>query len=75
MTMGTDGMGDVMMMGAPKNSIPMSGAEGPFGTISMGGMFTVIKVRESVTDADAGWYSHPEGSVAKKVAKDEIPSL
>jgi hypothetical protein len=33
----------------------------------MGGMFSVVKVREglSATDyADPGWYEHPEGTVA-----------
>jgi manganese oxidase len=68
MTMGQDGMGDMadMKMGVPKNSIPMSGGTGPFGTITMGGMFTILKVRESLTsyDADPGWYKNPAGTVA-----------
>jgi FtsP/CotA-like multicopper oxidase with cupredoxin domain len=68
MTMGQDGMGDMadMKMAVPKNSIPMMGAQGPFGTITMGGMFTLIKVREGLTDyeKDPGWYAHPKGTVA-----------
>lgn len=68
MTMGQDGMGDMadMKMAVPKNSIPMGGGTGPFGTITMGGMFTILKVRESLTsyDADPGWYKNPAGTVA-----------
>lgn len=65
MTMGETGMGDMMMMKQPRNSISMRGGEGPFGTIDMGGMFTVVKVRDKLTaDNAAGWYQHPEGSVA-----------
>src|SRR5450432_2319095 len=43
MAMGNSGMGDMMQMGSPTNSIPMSGGDGPFGTIDMGGMFTIVK--------------------------------
>ena len=46
MTMGGTGMGGMAMMGmpVPKNSIPMGGGTGPFATIDMGGMFTILKV-------------------------------
>jgi hypothetical protein len=67
MTMGTRGMGDMgdMKMPIPPNSLPMRGAPGPFGYIDMGGMFTVLKVRDKPSDADAaGWYKHPQGTVA-----------
>jgi hypothetical protein len=31
----------------------------------MGGLFTILKVREGITDyRDPGWYRHPEGTVA-----------
>jgi hypothetical protein len=43
---------------------------GPFGPIQMGGMFTVIKVREGLAAndyRDPGWYEHPEGTVAHEV--------
>jgi len=31
----------------------------------MGGMFTVLKIREGITSyEDPGWYKHPEGTVA-----------
>ena len=48
MTMGENGMGDMgeMQMPVPKNSIPMLMGKGQFGMIDMGGMFTVVKVRE-----------------------------
>lgn len=65
MTMGETGMGDMMMMKQPRNSISMHGGEGPFGAIEMGGMFTTIKVRDKLTAENAaGWYAHPEGTVA-----------
>jgi hypothetical protein len=68
MTMGTRGMGGMgeMEMPIPKNSLPMKGAQGPFGYIDMGGMFTILKVRENPDAADAtGWYQHPSGTVAQ----------
>ena len=67
MTMGQHGMGDMaeMQMRVPKNSIPMLGGPGPFGSITMGGMFTVFKVREKLEgDGDPGWYDNPPGTVA-----------
>ena len=38
--------------------IPMVGGAGPFGTITMGGMFTILKVRENLAsyDKDPGWF-------------------
>ncbi len=67
MTMGTRGMGNMgqMKMPIPPNSTPMRGAPGPFGYIDMGGMFTVVKVRENPDTADPnGWYEHPAGTVS-----------
>ena len=67
MTMGQDGMGDMGEMGmpVPRNSLPMTGAPGPFSYIGMGGMFTILKVREGLTSYDdPGWYAHPKGTVA-----------
>lgn len=68
MTMGTTGMGGMgeMKMPIPNNSLPMRGAPGPFGYIDMGGMFTILKVRDDPSAPDAmGWYKHPEGTVAR----------
>lgn len=68
MPMGQTGMGNMMDMGRPKNTLPMMTGTGPFGPIEMGGMFTVLKVREGITTyEDPGWYKHPEGTVARKV--------
>jgi manganese oxidase len=78
MTMGHTGMdmgrmAEVMPM--PANSIPMKGAMGPFGDyISMGGMFTIIKVRDRLEsyDKDPGWYRHPPGTVALKASAADL---
>lgn len=75
MTMGQDGMGDMgdMGMAVPKNSIPMVGGKGPFGTITMGGMFTLLKVRDGLTRYDdPGWYAHPPGTVASLATPTEL---
>ncbi len=67
MTMGHDGMGamDEMRMAVPSNSLPMRSTPGPFGAIGMGGMFTVVKVRDHVdADTAASWFRHPAGTVA-----------
>jgi FtsP/CotA-like multicopper oxidase with cupredoxin domain len=53
----------------PENTLPMMTGDGPFGPIEMGGMFTVVKVRDGIDSyADPGWYAHPDGTVARKVA-------
>jgi manganese oxidase len=68
MAMGEAGMGGMMDMSRPRNTLPMMTGEGPFGPIEMGGMFTVLKVREGLTSYDdPGWYKYPEGTLAKKV--------
>ena len=75
MTMGQDGMGEMGMMGmaVPGNSIPMVGAHGPFDYITMGGMFSIVKIREQLTRyADPGWYQHPAGSVADLAGAAEL---
>ncbi len=67
MTMGTQGMGGMgdMPMDVPENSAPMRGGRGPFGSIDMGGMFTLLKVRDDPSTADPdGWYRNPRGTVA-----------
>ena len=68
MAMGTAGMGDMMKMGTPKNTLPMMTGDGPFGPIEMGGMFTVLKVRDGIKSyEDPGWYKNPPGTVAHKL--------
>ncbi|MBL8767596.1 MAG: copper oxidase [Planctomycetes bacterium] len=54
----------------PKNSIAMLGGSGPFGFVTMGGMVTTLKVRDTLVEGqDPGWYEHPPGTVAD-VASD-----
>jgi FtsP/CotA-like multicopper oxidase with cupredoxin domain len=77
MTMGESGMGGhaehMQHMQIPKNSIPMLGAPGPYGYIDMGGMFTILKVRDELeTYADPGWYVPPAGTVAGEAAAEEM---
>ena len=75
MTMGSDGMGDMgdMGMAVPKNSIPMLGGKGPHDYITMGGMFTILKVRENLTSYDdPGWYENPPGTQADVASKEDL---
>ncbi|MDB6111267.1 MAG: multicopper oxidase protein [Pedosphaera sp.] len=75
MTMGETGMAEMGEMGmpVPKNSIPMVGGQGPFDYISMGGMFTTLKVREGITSyEDPGWYQHPPGTVADVATVEDM---
>ena len=72
MAMGTDGMGMMaeMEMPLPDNTLPMMTGFGQFGPIEMGGMFTVMKVREGLAAGDyqdPGPYKHPAGTVAYEV--------
>jgi manganese oxidase len=69
MSMGETGMDGMtqMQMPLPDNTLPMMTGTGPFGAIGMGGMFTVVKVRDSVAPGDfkdPGWFAHPKGTVA-----------
>ena len=78
MTMGHEGMDMGSMaelMPMPKNTISMKGKAGPFGDyISMGGMMTLLKVRDRLKsyDEDPGWYEHPPGTVAMKASEQEL---
>jgi hypothetical protein len=67
MVMGERGMADMgeMQMPIPDNTLPMMTGSGPFGPIEMGGMFSVVKVREGLAKndyKDPGWYKHPAGT-------------
>ena len=74
MAMGESGMAEhaehITHMTGPKNTLPMMMGKGPFGNIEMGGMFTVVKVRDKLRsyDEDPGWYDHPKGTVAYRLA-------
>jgi hypothetical protein len=76
MTMGHLGMGGMAEMGmrVPSNSIPMVGGEGPHGYIDMGGMFTILKVRDNLKnyDEDPGWYENPPGTEARPATDAEL---
>ena len=69
MPMGDKGMADMgeMEMPLPDNTLPMMTGFGQFGALEMGGMFTVMKVREGLSAGDykdPGPYKNPEGTVA-----------
>lgn len=76
MPMGANGMGNMAKMGMPNppNSIPMVGGDGQFGYITMGGMFTILKVRPEVSpdNADPGWYQNPSGTVSKAASESDL---
>jgi manganese oxidase len=61
-------------MPVPENSIPMVGAHGPFDYITMGGMFTILKVREELPldGSDPGWYDYPRSTVALHASPEDL---
>ena len=63
MVMGSTGMAmGNMEMPAPDNTLPMMTGTGQFGPIEMGGMFTVMKIREDLARddyRDPGPYQYP----------------
>ena len=70
--MGSAGMAAMgsMEMAMPDNTLPMMTGFGQFGPVEMGGMFTLVKVREGLERdnyADPGPYRHPPGTVAHEV--------
>ncbi len=71
MVMGDKGMHDMaeMEMPLPDNTLPMMTGQGPFGALGMGGMFSVVKVRDDVARGDfgdPGPYKHPAGMLASE---------
>jgi FtsP/CotA-like multicopper oxidase with cupredoxin domain len=69
MVMGERGMADMaeMEMPLPDNTVPMMTGEGPFGSVEMGGMFSVVKVRADQKPNDysnPGWFRHPKDTRA-----------
>jgi len=76
MSMGQHGMDDMSDMGmpGPDNTLPMMAGEGPFGPVGMGGMFTILKVRDSLAELKkGGWYQNPPGTVADRVDRFKKP--
>ncbi|MEO7114376.1 MAG: copper oxidase [Caldimonas sp.] len=71
MQMGEKGMHDMaeMEMPLPDNTLPMMTGSGPYGAIGMGGMFSVVKVRDDVRAGDykdPGWFKHAAGTAARE---------
>ena len=69
MAMGERGMADMteMEMPLPVNTIPMMTGDGPYGSLEMGGMFTVLKVRKDQAPNDyknSSWFKQPAGTRA-----------
>ena len=78
MVMGDKGasMGE-MQMPLPENTLPMMTGQGQFGPIEMGGMFTVVKVREELARndyKDPGAYRQPAGTGAYEWTGD-LPAV
>ena len=72
MAMGSAGMAEMgsMEMPMPDNTLPMMTGFGQFGPLEMGGMFSVVKVREGLGAndyGDPGWFKHPAGTVAYEI--------
>jgi len=59
-------------MTIPPNSVPMMGGSGPHGYITMGGMFTVMKVRAGGDENEDGWYAPPAGTQADAATPEEL---
>lgn len=77
--MGKDGMAEHQThteMGhhpGPENTLPMMMGNGPYGNLEMGGMFTMIKVRDNLGRddyTDPGWYAEAAGQRARRVSSD-----
>ena len=75
MSMGATGMGEMaeMSMDGPANSLSTYFAPGQYDPITMGGMFTLVKVRKDWDGkADPGWYPHPPETRAKLASPGEL---
>ena len=77
--MGERGMADMgeMQMELPANTFPMMTGTGPYGPMEMGGMFSVVKVRDDVQHGDyrdPGWYKHPPGAIAYEYQGEVQPA-
>ncbi len=78
MAMGEHGQHEMaeMEMPLPDNTLPMATGTGPFGPVGMGGMFSVVKVRDDLARGDyrdPGPYRHPPGTLAAAYAGDDLP--
>jgi hypothetical protein len=51
----------------------MLGGKGKHDYITMGGMFTILKVRDGLRSfEDPGWYENPPGTLAGEAAPDDL---
>ena len=81
MAMGKNGMSehqvhtDMGHMQGPENTLPMMMGTGRYGKMEMGGMFTLVKVRDEI-NGDPGMYQPEVGTQARKVKKvpDGLPT-
>ena len=76
MPMGSTGMQQMaeMEMPLPDNTLPMMTGTGQFGAMGLGGMVSVVMVREGLAANDyknPGWYKHPAGSVAYRIDRQD----
>jgi FtsP/CotA-like multicopper oxidase with cupredoxin domain len=77
MAMGERGMADMteMEMALPENTLPMMTGKGPFGSLEMGGMFSVLKVRRDLPAGryeDPGWFAQGPRAQEVELASSEI---
>jgi hypothetical protein len=66
-----------MEMPLPENTLPMMTGQGQYGPINMGGMFSVLKVREDLAKddyKDPGAYVHPQNTRAYEYTGD-VPEV
>ncbi len=73
MGMAMDESSDAVDDSIPPNSLPMVSARGPFGYITMSGMFTVLKGREVLpAEGEPGKYEHPAGTLAEVASAEDL---
>jgi hypothetical protein len=80
MVMGDRGMHEMaeMEMPIPDNTLPMMTGTGPFGPIGMGGMFSVVKVRDDIEPGDyrdPGPYKHPAGTLTSEYTAETAEAV
>ena len=62
-----------MKMPVPPNSISTAATKGKHDTITMGGMFTILKTRDGIGSyGDPGWYENPPGTLAVTAEPAEL---
>ena len=75
MTMGRNGMADMaaMDMAVPPNTVPMASGRGKFDIITMGGMFTLLKIRDALAGGkDPDWYEAPAQTLATNASEADL---